>query len=90
MRIKVQAPLFKEGMKWGETGGLLKRYRAVVLKKLKRFGMEDIEDRIVTERALTPSGIERMYNTPGGATVNQAWGRDWGSPVAVVCEENSV
>ena len=29
--------------------------------------MEDIENHIVVERSLTPTGIERMYNAEGGA-----------------------
>jgi diapolycopene oxygenase len=39
----------------------------VILDKLKRFGMEDIEEHIVVERRLTPTGIDRMYNATGGA-----------------------
>jgi diapolycopene oxygenase len=42
----------------------------VVIEKLKTCGaaaMPDLEDHIVVERALTPNGIERMYNAEGGA-----------------------
>ncbi|MEM7622424.1 MAG: hypothetical protein AAF235_04400, partial [Planctomycetota bacterium] len=56
------------GPRW-ETpeGGLLESYRGVVIDKLKRFGMTDIEDRIVVEETLTPDDIDRMYNAEGGA-----------------------
>jgi phytoene desaturase len=52
---------------WDAPGGLFDRYRRVILDKLKRFGMEDIEEHIVVERRLTPAGIDRMYNATGGA-----------------------
>ena len=39
-----------------------------IIEKLKNCGrMPDIEDHIVVERSLTPSGIEQMYNAEGGA-----------------------
>ncbi|MFM1803662.1 MAG: phytoene desaturase [Planctomycetota bacterium] len=52
---------------WDAPGGMFDSYRRVILDKLKRFGMEDIEDHIVVERRLTPAGIDRMYNATGGA-----------------------
>ena len=43
-------------------------YRRVILDKLKRCGgMEDIEERIVVERALTPQDIHDRYNVLNGA-----------------------
>jgi phytoene desaturase len=48
-------------------GALFDSYRRVILEKLKRFGMEDVEKHIVVERRLTPAGIDRMYNATGGA-----------------------
>jgi phytoene dehydrogenase-like protein len=39
----------------------------VILDKLKRFGMQDIEKHIVVEKHLTPNSIDRMYNAQGGA-----------------------
>jgi len=48
-------------------GALLRSYRDIIVAKLKRFGMEDIEDHIVVERALTPTAIDAMYNAEGGA-----------------------
>lgn len=59
----------RPGQRWGSPGdgGLLDQYRPVVIDKMKRMGMPDIEDRIAVERALTPDGIERLYNAEGGA-----------------------
>jgi len=53
--------------RWETEGGLLEQYRPVVIDKLKRFGMEDIEEHIKVERHLTPDSIDRMYNAEGGA-----------------------
>ncbi|MAY75513.1 MAG: phytoene desaturase [Phycisphaerae bacterium] len=57
----------RDPKRWEGENGILEDYRRVVLDKLKRFGMEDIEDRIVVEEALTPDGIDRRYNAEGGA-----------------------
>jgi phytoene desaturase len=60
------APL-KEGARWRGPGGLLEWYRPIVLEKLKRHGMPDIEKHIVVEHHLTPDEIDTMYNAEGGA-----------------------
>ena len=65
--ILVHTPYLREGHDWDSAGGMLEGYRSVIIEKLARFGMEDVEDRIVVERSLTPNGIERMYNAEGGA-----------------------
>lgn len=57
----------RDGQRWEGEGGLLESYRPVVIDKMKRMGMADIEDRIVVEHTLTPDGIDRMYNAEGGA-----------------------
>ncbi|MEM1330418.1 MAG: phytoene desaturase family protein [Planctomycetota bacterium] len=57
----------RDGTRWLGEGGLLEQYRPVVIEKLKRFGMEDLEEHIVVERHLTPDDIDRMYNAEGGA-----------------------
>ena len=57
----------RAGQRWEGEGGLLESYRPVVIEKMKRMGMPDLEERIVVERTLTPDGIERMYNAEGGA-----------------------
>lgn len=65
--ILVHTPYIRPGHEWDKPGGMLEQYRPVIMDKLSRFGMEDIEDHIVVERALTPTGIERMYNAESGA-----------------------
>ncbi|MFM7051416.1 MAG: phytoene desaturase family protein, partial [Planctomycetota bacterium] len=65
--ILVHTPYRRDRHDWDTPGGLFDQYRRVILDKLKRFGMEDIEQHIVVERRLTPAGIDRMYNATGGA-----------------------
>jgi phytoene desaturase len=48
-------------------GPLLKSYRDVIVRKLRKFGMDDVEKHIVVERYLTPTHIDRWYNAEGGA-----------------------
>lgn len=63
----IHTPYLRPDHDWDAPGGLFGRYRRTILDKLKRFGMEDIEERIVVERHLTPSDIGRMYAAEGGA-----------------------
>lgn len=63
----IHTPYARPGQKWDGKGGLLEAYRPVIIDKLKRFGMSDIEKHIVVDRWLTPEGIERLYNAEGGA-----------------------
>jgi phytoene dehydrogenase-like protein len=65
--ILVHTAYKRPGQTWDGPGGLLERYRPVIMDKLRRFGMHDIDSRIVVEHALTPDGIDRMYNAEGGA-----------------------
>ena len=65
--ILVHTPYRRDRHDWDSEDGLFTQYRRVILDKLKRFGMEDIEQHIVVERRLTPAGIDRMYNATGGA-----------------------
>ncbi len=65
--VLVHTPYLRPHHDWDEQGGLFDRYRRVILDKLKRFGMEDIEEQIIVERRLTPRDIDRMYNAEGGA-----------------------
>lgn len=51
----------------GDDAQFLRDYRPVVIEKLKRFGMPDLERHIVVERALTPHGIEQLYAAEDGA-----------------------
>lgn len=63
----IHTPFARPDHQWEGAGGQLERYRPVILDKLKRFGMRDIEEHIVVDRWLTPNGIERLYNAEGGA-----------------------
>ncbi len=65
--ILVHTAYRRDHQRWDGPGGMLEQYRPVVIDKLKRFGMEDIEDHIVVEHALTPDAIEQRYNAEGGA-----------------------
>jgi diapolycopene oxygenase len=65
--VLIHTPFLRAGQSWEGPGAMLEQYRPVVMDKLKRMGMPDIEQRIVVEQSLTPQGIERMYNAEGGA-----------------------
>jgi diapolycopene oxygenase len=57
---------------------MLPSYREIILSKLKRnAGMEDIENRIVFERALTPLDIQHRYRVLNGAIYGLASHGKW-------------
>ncbi|TPG60269.1 phytoene desaturase [Roseomonas nepalensis] len=63
--VLVHTPHLRPGQDWSK---MLPEYRQVILDKLKRTaGMEDIEERIVVERALTPQDIHERYKVLDGA-----------------------
>lgn len=63
--VLVHTPYLREGHDWSK---MLPGYRQVILDKLKRTaGMEDIEERIVFERHLTPQDIHDRYKVLDGA-----------------------
>lgn len=63
--VLVHTPYLREGQNWSQ---ILPTYRRTILEKLKRTaGMEDIEERIVTERILTPEDIHSRYQVLNGA-----------------------
>ncbi len=63
--ILVHTPYLRPGQDWSK---MLPEYRRTILDKLARTaGMEDIEQRIVTERVLTPQDIHDRYNVLDGA-----------------------
>jgi diapolycopene oxygenase len=65
MYVLVHTPYLRPNHDWRE---MLPGYRQVILDKLKRTaGMEDIEERIVFERALTPQDIHERYRVLNGA-----------------------
>ena len=63
--VLVHTPYLRPNHNWRE---MLPRYRQTIIEKLKRVaGMEDIEQRIVCEDALTPQGIQDRYRVLNGA-----------------------
>ena len=60
----VHTPYLRPGHDWSK---MFAPYRQAILDKLKRTaGMEDIEERIVVERALTPVDIHERYKVLDG------------------------
>lgn len=63
--VLVHTPYLRPHHNWSK---LLPKYRKVVFDKLARTaGMDDLEERIVTEHVLTPEDIQRRYNVFNGA-----------------------
>ena len=63
--ILVHTPYLRPHHDWSK---MLPEYRNKIIEKLKNTaGMEDIEDRIVCEDALTPEDIDRRYHVLNGA-----------------------
>jgi len=63
--VLTHTPFLRPHHNWAE---MLPGYRRVILDKLKRCaGMEDIEERIEFESALTPQGIHDRYRVLNGA-----------------------
>jgi len=63
--VLVHTPYLRPGHDWAK---MFAPYRQAILDKLKRTaGMEDIEERIVVERALTPVDIHERYKVLDGA-----------------------
>lgn len=65
--VLVHVPALRPGQRWRGPGGILEHYRGVVIEKLKRLGLRDIESQIEVEHSLVPEDIERMYGSEGGA-----------------------
>ena len=63
--VLVHTPYLRPGHDWS---AMLPAYRRAILDKLRRTGgMEDIEERIVYERVLTPQDIHDRYRVLDGA-----------------------
>jgi len=65
--VLIHTPWQRPDQQWDGAGRLLESYRPVVIEKLKRHGMPDLERVIEVEHALTPQSIDRLYNAEGGA-----------------------
>lgn len=63
--VLVHTPHLRPGHDWN---AMLPAYRRTIIDKLKRVaGLEDIEQRIVSEDVLTPQGINDRYRVLNGA-----------------------
>jgi diapolycopene oxygenase len=63
--VLVHTPYLRPGQDWK---AILPAYRRTIIDKLKRTaGLEDLEERIVTERILTPQDIQDRYQVLNGA-----------------------
>ena len=63
--VLVHTPYLQPGQDWRQ---MYPDYRAVILDKLRRVaGLDDIDERIVVEHALTPQDIHERYRVLDGA-----------------------
>lgn len=63
--VLVHTPYLRPGHDWDR---MLPRYRRVILDKLARVaGLEDLEERLIFESALTPLDIQQRYGVLDGA-----------------------
>ena len=58
---------------WAKEGP---RYRALALEQMKKIGMHDVEERIVTEKIITPSDWTTEFDLYKGATFSMAHSLD--------------
>jgi phytoene desaturase len=66
--VLVHTPFLRRHHDWRQDGALYQQYRRTIIDKLKRTaGMDDLEDRIVSEAALTPQDIHDRYQVLDGA-----------------------
>jgi diapolycopene oxygenase len=65
--VLIHTPYIRPGQRWEGPGGLFEQYKPVVMAKLRKFGMEDIDRHIVVDKCLHPGLIESWYNAEGGA-----------------------
>jgi phytoene desaturase len=68
--VLVHTPYTRPGQDWGgerDAAAMMAAYKPVVMAKLKRFGMEDIERHVVVDRFLHPGMIDSWYQAEGGA-----------------------
>ena len=66
--VLVHTPYLRPHHDWSRDGELFQSYRRTILDKLKRTaGMDDLDDRIVFEQALTPQDIHDRYRVLNGA-----------------------
>lgn len=60
----VHTPYVSDGYDWSSRA---REYRDIIVRKLEKWGLEGLEESIVTERMLTPLDIRDMYRANKGA-----------------------
>jgi phytoene desaturase len=72
--VLVNAPAVGPRVNWErEAAG----YRDLVVRKLERMGLADLERHVVYERIITPADLQSRYNAPGGAIYGLASNQPW-------------
>jgi phytoene desaturase len=72
--VLINAPALHPRVNWSrETTG----YRDLIVRKLERMGLEELERHITYERLITPQDIQARYNVAGGAIYGPASNRPW-------------
>ena len=70
----VNAPALGPTVNWSrEAIG----YRDLVVRKLERMGLENLDRQIVYERIITPADLQSRYNALGGAIYGLASNHPW-------------
>jgi phytoene desaturase len=72
--VLVNAPARSPRVAWEREGG---GYRDLIIRKLERMGLADIDPHIVYERLITPDDLEQRYNAADGAIYGLASNRPW-------------
>jgi phytoene desaturase len=72
--VLVPVPHQSTAITW--DGATRHAFRHRTLQQLRKIGLEDVEDRIVTERVLTPADWQTQYAIYRGATFNLAHSLD--------------
>jgi phytoene desaturase len=72
--VLVNAPALGPRVNWErEADG----YRDLVVRKLERMGLANLERHVVYERIITPADLQSRYNAPGGAIYGLASNQPW-------------
>jgi len=62
--VLINAPYMSDKTDWSSEA---KPYRDLIIKKLEKFGLEDLEKSIEFEQIITPAGFENKYRTNRGS-----------------------
>jgi phytoene desaturase len=72
--VLVNTPALGPRVSWSHEAA---SYRDLVLRKLERMGLADLERHVVYERIITPEDLQSRYNAPGGAIYSLASNHPW-------------